>query len=261
MEDINYEDEIYGNFGVVKFVSGKYKGRFAYYDNDDFDEDSGCDKAVVYLGSMMHNFGYILVDYKDITCNYTVQELFNRVGEICKLFWQDIGDSERILLLEEKSLIENEIINQYQDYVVSRDQKMPKVFMSHSSFDKRTVANIALDLKQRGISSWIDSFDILPGESIISKIEEGLEQCDLILLFLSKRAVESNWVKTELQSVLWDEINTNETKLIPIKLEDCEIPKLLKPKKYIDFSKDYNAGLRELLTTIKKYSEKKETAK
>lgn len=170
-------------------------------------------------------------------------------------------DYERIILLEEKSLIENELIRMYEEYVVNRNMEIPCVFMSHSSCDKSMVATVALDLKERGISSWIDKFDILPGESIASKTEEGLEKCDLVLLFLSKAAIESNWIKTELESTLWDEINSAEVKIIPIKLEECEIPKLLRPRKYVDFSKDYSEGLNELVAAIKGHMNRKKTSK
>jgi len=83
----------------------------------------------------------------------------------------------------------------------------------------------------------------------------------LVLLFLSKAAIESNWIKTELESTLWDEINSAEVKIIPIKLEECEIPKLLRPRKYVDFSKDYSEGLNELVAAIKGHMNRKKTSK
>ncbi len=57
---------------------------------------------------------------------------------------------------------------------------------------------------------------------------------------------------------MWDEINSNKIKIIPIKLEDCDIPKILQTKKYIDFSIDYNIGIRQLIDTIIKYEQKME---
>jgi len=265
MEDLIIEEteDIYGDYGIVKFTGGEYKGRFAYYDNDDIDEDSDeeYDKAVVYLGDMMHNSRYIYVDHKDITRNYTFKDLIKRSDQIYRALWNNVSDYERMQLLDEKSLIDNQIMRHFEEYITDYVGKKPHVFMSHSSKDKSTVVSIALDLKQRGISSWLDTTDILPGESIVAKIGEGLEKCDLILLFLSKAAVASKWVQTEWESTLWNEINSAQVKIIPIKLEECEIPQLLRPKKYVDFSKDYNAGLRELILAIKGHMNKKETIK
>ena len=128
--------------------------------------------------------------------------------------------------------------------------------MSHSSIDKSIVISIAIDLNERGISTWLDSFDILPGESIVSKINEGIEECDYMLLFLSNNSVKSKWVQKELETFLWDEIGSFKIKIIPIKLDDCEIPKVLQTKKYIDFRYDYSSGLFELVRAIKKYENK-----
>ena len=134
--------------------------------------------------------------------------------------------------------------------------KGKKIFLSHSSKDKPIVTSVALDLKEKGINTWLDAFDIQPGESIISKINEGLNNCDFILLFLSQNSVNSEWVTKEWETMLWDEINTQNVKIIPIKIEDCEIPKLLQTKKYINLSDDYNYGIRQLIDTIKNMKKK-----
>ncbi len=130
------------------------------------------------------------------------------------------------------------------------------MFLSHSSKDKDLVISVALDLNERGITTWLDAFDILPGESIISKINQGLENCEFILLFLSKNSIKSSWVMKEWETLLWDEINSNKIRIIPIKLEDCEIPKILQTKKYIDFSIDYNNGITQLVNAIIEYEQK-----
>ena len=87
----------------------------------------------------------------------------------------------------------------------------------------------------------------------MTKINSGIEECSFALLFLSKNSVESNWVTKEWETMLWDEINLGKVKIIPIKLEECEIPKILQSKKYIDFSKSYSDGLFQIIQTIKEY--------
>lgn len=47
-----------------------------------------------------------------------------------------------------------------------------------------------------------------------------------------------------------DEINSNKIKIIPIKIENCEIHKILQTKKYIDFSKNYKDSLNELIEQL-----------
>ncbi len=96
----------------------------------------------------------------------------------------------------------------------------------------------------------------MPRKSIVSKINEGISNCDFALLILSKNSLKSNWVLKEWETMLWDEINSGKVKIIPIKLYDCEVSKILQTKKYIDLSEDYNIGLFEIINAIKQYNTK-----
>lgn len=246
-----YED-VFSCYGIVKITGGKYNGRFAYYDDDDEDDD-GIEKAVVYFGDILYNSYCEYIDYEYIDINYTFDDLKKRSDEIIGMLWKNINDNERTMLVEEKNLIDMEIISHLENFIEKNQSKNKKVFLSHSSLDKSTVISVALDLEKRGLTPWIDAFDILPGESIVSKINEGLSNCDFVLLFLSKNSIKSNWVLKEWETILLDEISTGKIKIIPIKLDDCEVPKILQTKKYIDLSKDYNMGVFEIITAIKQY--------
>lgn len=252
MEDNSYV----GHYGIVKIIGGKHKGRFGYYDDDDVDEN-GVPESVIYFGEMMYNSNYFYIKQKYITQKFTIEDLKKRQDEIRKQLWTQISTGKRLELIEEMELINSEIFRKYEDYLDNNKLKNKKVFLSHSSLDKSLVISVALDLKSKGIDTWLDASDILPGESIVKKIEEGLNQCDFILLFLSKNSVQSNWVTKEWETILWDEVNTNKVKIIPIKLDNCSIPKILQTKKYIDMSLDYNAGLYQIIDTIKQYEKEK----
>lgn len=245
------ENSYLRNCGIVKIIGGTHKGKFGYYDDDDIDYNNQI-KSVIYFGNMVNNSKYYLIKPKYITDDFTIEDLKKRTSEIQHELWKKISKEKRLALIEEKNLIDNEIIFRFEDYMNSNKIKGKKIFLSHSSKDKPIVTSVALDLKEKGINTWLDAFDIQPGESIISKINEGLNNCDFILLFLSQNSVNSEWVTKEWETMLWDEINTQNVKIIPIKIEDCEIPKLLQTKKYINLSDDYNFGIRQLIDTIKK---------
>ena len=56
-------------YGAVLFIKGKRKGQIGYYDNDEFDERTNKEKAVVYLGKAFLS-NYILINHdklKNIT--------------------------------------------------------------------------------------------------------------------------------------------------------------------------------------------------
>ncbi len=253
---MNKQYSYLGNYGIVKIIKGKFKGRFGYYDDDGLDFD-GKMKSVIYFGEMFDNSKYYYIEQENITNDFTIEDLKKRKDEIKSQLWQKISEHKRLELIEEKELIDEEIYSRFESYLDSSKLKNKKVFLSHSTMDKDVVISVALDLNEKGITTWLDAFDILPGESIISKINQGLENCEFILLFLSRNSVKSNWVMKEWETVLWDEIDSNKIKIIPIKLEDCEIPKILQTKKYIDFSRDYNSGINQLIDTIIKYEQNK----
>ena len=62
--------------------------------------------------------------------------------------------------------------------------------------------------------------------------------------------MDSRWVESEWESKYWDEIQLNEIMVIPIIKEKCEIPQLLKSKKYIDFTIDYSQALEDLKESL-----------
>jgi hypothetical protein len=124
---------------------------------------------------------------------------------------------------------------------------MPKVFLSHSSRDKTSVIRLAKDLQKRGVEVWLDEWNIRVGESISHSVESGINESDFLVVWLSRSAIESGWVDREWRTKVLDEISDKRTSVLPILAEDIEIPGLLRDKKYADFRRDYDIGLRDLL--------------
>ena len=116
---------------------------------------------------------------------------------------------------------------------------------------------LAVDLSSLGHSPWLDEWEILGGESIPTKIATGIEESDYIVLVLSKYAVTSNWVEQEWQAKYWAEITNYKVSIIPILIDDCVIPTLLRTKKYIDFREDYTLALEQLANSVNKLMQKK----
>ncbi len=56
------------------------------------------------------------------------------------------------------------------------------VFLSHSSKDKAVVRKLAERLRDDGLRVWLDEWEIRPGDPILLKIEEGLEQSRALVL-------------------------------------------------------------------------------
>ena len=76
------------------------------------------------------------------------------------------------------------------------------VFISHSWNDKKFVRRLASDLEARGISVWVDEAQILVGDSLITKIEQAIDDTRLFAVVISVSSVKSDWVKKELEQAI-----------------------------------------------------------
>lgn len=105
----------------------------------------------------------------------------------------------------------------------------PKVFISHANDDKeRFVLRFAERLRSRGIDAWLDKWEMLPGDKLVTKVfEYGLKPSDAVIVVLSETSVTRPWVQKELDTAVVKSIE-QQTKLIPIRLDKCEIPACLK---------------------------------
>ena len=132
-----------------------------------------------------------------------------------------------------------------------------KIFLSHASYDKKRVRRLKKDLNSHGFGTWLDEDDILFGESITAAISKGLKDSDVLLLFLSQKAVDSNWVGREWQAKFFHELNDSKIVVVPVLLDDCDIPTLLIDLKYVDFREEskYETGLASLLRTLQRIKE------
>ncbi len=68
------EDSYLGQYGLVKIIKGKFKGRFGYYDDDEI-SSSGKVKSVIYFGEMMDNTKCYYIDEDNITNKFTILDL------------------------------------------------------------------------------------------------------------------------------------------------------------------------------------------
>ena len=124
---------------------------------------------------------------------------------------------------------------------------MPGVFISYSSKDRPFAQQLASDLKAQGLRVWYDQWELKVGDSLIAKISAGIRAQDYLLVVLSRSSVSSEWVHKELSAALMRELREKRVVVLPVLIEDCEIPPLISDKVYADFRGDYRTGLNKLL--------------
>jgi len=113
------------------------------------------------------------------------------------------------------------------------------VFLSHSAKDKKIVRELAQRLKADGLNVWFDEWELKPGDSIQSKIEEGLESSRVLVLCVSKNAFGADWTKLESSTFRFRDPLNNLRRLVPLRLDDVCITGSLGQLHYVNWSPDH----------------------
>jgi hypothetical protein len=115
----------------------------------------------------------------------------------------------------------------------------PTCFLSHASVDKHLVRQVAVTLHSLGIDTWFDERQMRAGDPVVGKIQEGLESAKWIVLFLSRRSLDSPWLNAELEAALHAQIASRKYEaIIPVLLDPCEVPPHLRNYKQIEAGTD-----------------------
>jgi hypothetical protein len=129
----------------------------------------------------------------------------------------------------------------------------PKVFISHASEDKaRFVLAFAARLRAAGIDAWLDRWEMQPGDSLVRKLfDEGLQGADAVIVVLSRHSVEKPWVREELDAAFVKRVHSG-SKLVPIVLDDCEVPVVLRTLVWerIDDLASYDTSFARIVAAI-----------
>ncbi len=100
-------------------------------------------------------------------------------------------------------------------YVQNNDEKYD-VFLSHASEDKKSFADEFIqELQNRGITVWYDTLNIAWGDSLRSKIDEGLKNSRYGIVVLSQSYIKKGWTQYELEGLFNIEMTNGKT-ILPI---------------------------------------------
>jgi hypothetical protein len=131
-----------------------------------------------------------------------------------------------------------------------RHSSRPTIFLCHSSLDKPFVNRIAFELRKLGLGIWLDKWDILVGDSIVDRIEKGIEENDYLGIVLSPDSIESEWVHREWTAAYLRELEERKVIILPILYRTCKIPLMLRGREYADFTASYDDGLYQLVERL-----------
>lgn len=107
------------------------------------------------------------------------------------------------------------------------------VFISYSSEDRDRIDPIVrLVRAMKNDSVFQDFMSIRPGEKWAHQIMEALEHCRTILVFWCEHSAASGWVRQEYEAGI-----AANKEMIPILLDDTDLPEPLRAYQWLDFRK------------------------
>ncbi len=102
-----------------------------------------------------------------------------------------------------------------------------RVFLCHASSDKPAVRELYQRLRADGIDAWLDKENLLPGQDWQRAIPKAVRDSDVVLVCLSHGSItKAGYVQKEIKFALdvADEQPEDTIFLIPLKLEECDVP-------------------------------------
>jgi hypothetical protein len=120
---------------------------------------------------------------------------------------------------------------------------MASVFISHRGADSAEAERLAHELRGLGHDVWVDVWKIRLGDSIIERIDEGLNGSAYVIVCFSKGGMAAPWMSREWMSALARQLSGFAVRLLPVRLTGGEPPAILADLKYADLVTDWAAGV------------------
>jgi hypothetical protein len=113
-----------------------------------------------------------------------------------------------------------------------------RVFLCHASQDKPSVRKLYMQLKTSGIDPWLDEEKLIPGQNWRLEIPKAVRSSDVIVVCLSGNSIsKEGFVQSEIKLAL--DIATEKPEgaifLIPLKIEECEVPDSLRHLQWVNY--------------------------
>jgi TIR domain len=127
------------------------------------------------------------------------------------------------------------------------------VFVSYGHEDAAWVRVLAANLHQAGFEVFFDEWELVGGDRIAGRLEEGIRGSASGMLVVSPHALSRPWVREEYEALLHQAVHDPGRRLIPVLYADAELPPFLASRLWVDFRRagttgpQYEARLGELV--------------
>jgi hypothetical protein len=121
----------------------------------------------------------------------------------------------------------------------SSTQKI-NIFLIHAHCDKEVVHKLYQRLIREGLNIWLDAERLQPGQDWQNEIRNALLKCDVIIVCLSRGFNKQRGYRHEELKLALEKANflpDDEVFIIPVRLEECDMPESLRHLHRVDLFK------------------------
>jgi hypothetical protein len=132
----------------------------------------------------------------------------------------------------------------------SSTQKI-NIFLIHAHCDKEVVHKLYQRLIREGLNVWLDAERLQPGQDWQNEIRNALLKCDVILVCLSRGFNKQQGYRHEELKLALEKANflpDDEVFIIPVRLEECDMPDALRHLHRVDLFKA--GGYKKLISAL-----------
>jgi hypothetical protein len=112
----------------------------------------------------------------------------------------------------------------------------PSVFLSHVYSDRSIVKRIADDLVALGVRVVLDEATLFLGDSLLERVSATIGNQGFVAVALSPKSVRTTWVQEELRALAAGD-GGDSIAILPLLVEDCDLPEFLSGMVYADFTR------------------------
>jgi tetratricopeptide (TPR) repeat protein len=125
-------------------------------------------------------------------------------------------------------------------------------FISYTGADRAWAEWIAVQLEAAGYTTLLQAWDFRPGSDFVEHMHRAIEQTERTIALLSQRYLASVFAAAEWHAIFAKDPSGQAGLLVPVRIEDCEPPGLLRTRVYIDLvDTDEPTAQQRLLDGVK----------
>jgi TIR domain-containing protein len=134
---------------------------------------------------------------------------------------------------------------------MNRSTREAIIFMIHAHSDREIVHKLYTRLIKDGIHVWLDAERLQPGQDWQHEIRNAILKCDVTLVCLSRGFDKQRGYRHEELKLALEKANflpSDEVFIIPVHLEECDMPESLRHLHRVDLFKA--GGYKKLVRAL-----------